>query len=71
MLVSSQQALNSISNINGNVTLPIYSPTFLAYPHVCILLNTVILHSDVVESAVMHFVTVAILKKLHPDMFLL
>lgn len=45
----------------------LYSPTFLAYPHVCVLLNMFVLQNDVVALVEIHFVNVTNLNKLYPD----
>lgn len=45
----------------------LYSPTFFAYPHVCVLFNVLVLHSDVAALFVMLLVNVTILNKLYPD----
>lgn len=46
---------------------PLHSPTFLAYPHVCVLFNVLVLHSAVAPLFVMLLVNVTILNKLYPD----
>lgn len=47
----------------------LYSPTFLAYPHVCILFKVVVRHSGVVELMMVHLLIAIILNKLDPDIF--
>lgn len=47
----------------------LYSPTFLAYPHVCTLFKTAVGHNTVVGLVLMHLLTVIILNKQDPDIF--
>lgn len=47
----------------------LYSPTFLAYPHVCILFKVVVRHNGVVELIMVHLLIAIILNKLDPNIF--
>lgn len=45
----------------------LYSPTFLAYPHVCTLFKVVVRHNSVVELITAHLLIAIILNKVDPD----
>lgn len=47
----------------------VYSPTFFAYPHHCTLFITLVLQSTAAQLLVVHFVSVAVLNTMYPDIF--
>lgn len=56
-------------NEGDRLSRRLYSPTFLAYPHVCTLFRLVVGHNGVDGLVLMHLLIVIILNKRDPDIF--
>ena len=61
---------NSINYFRNKCYCRLYSPTFLAYPHVCTLFEVFVRHNSVVGLILVYLLVVIILNKLDPDIFI-